>query len=110
MKKTLITATNYENYVDNGKLFVTKDTIITPGAKDCLRSSGIELVYGVQNKNDNCNCHGNFADSISSNIDKKCDVDDTIDKMVVELLVKEFNISDVSKIKSILAKVKELLC
>lgn len=109
MKKTLITATNYKKYSENGKIFVTKETIITPGAKDCLRSEGIELVYGGINQNNDCNCHGDVKKNIN-NTNEKCCVDETIDKMIVELLVKEFNISDVSTIKSILAKVKELLC
>lgn len=95
MGKKLITVGNYQEYVCGNKLFVTNEYIITAGAKDSLREAGIELVYG------NCNCEA----EVTKTKNDCCE----IEKLLVEILVKEFKITDAEQIKNIIVKVKELL-
>jgi len=47
LSKTLLRDQNVLDYVDNNQktLFVTKDMILTPGAKDLLRNQNISILY-----------------------------------------------------------------
>ena len=98
MGKKLITVGNYQEHICEDKFFVTNDMILTPGAKDKLRAQGIELVYGN---------HKNDSDKdISNNESCKCQ---TLEEKIVEVFVKDFNITDSEVIKKIVSKVKELI-
>lgn len=92
MGKKLITVRNYSEYICGDKFYVTSEMIVTPGAKDKIREAGIEIVYG--NKCDNTGCC-----SITQN--------KNLEEMVIEILVKDFGITDVELIQKILVKVKE---
>lgn len=50
MAKELITVANLDAYIrkDLGKLFITRNRLITAGAKDELRQRGVQLVYGEE--------------------------------------------------------------
>lgn len=102
MKKKLITIKNYLDYVCDGKFIVTSDMIITPGAKDKIRAANLEIIYEkekccVAHENKN-GCEGN-RNEIKSN--------EELEKKIIEILLKKFNITDVERVKVILQKVKE---
>ena len=109
MKKKLITIKNYLDYVCDGKFIVTSNMIITPGAKDKIRAANLETIYekekccvAHENKNEGTckknGCEGN-RNEIKSN--------EELEKKIIEILLKKFNITDVERVKVILKKVKE---
>lgn len=48
MAKVLLTNKNIENYIaeDKKHIYISKDIIVTPGAKDLIRNRGISMIYG----------------------------------------------------------------
>lgn len=97
MGKKLITVGNYQQYVNNGKLYMTSDYIITAGAKDTLRVEGIELVYGEVKS----------IAATGKSCNNQCFTE--IDKVLVEMLVKDFKLNDPEKIRLVVEKVKSML-
>ena len=93
MGKKLITVGNLSEYVQNNKLIIGTDIIITPGAKDKIREEGIEVTYEKS--------------CCSTRSETKKDCQD-IDKKVVEILVKNYNITDPVTVQKILSRLKEL--
>lgn len=93
MGKKLITVGNYPEYVCGDKFYVSNDMIVTPGAKDKLKAAGVEIVYGAKCSDGNCTVAQNG----------------NLDERVIEILVKDFGITDAELIKRILVKVKELV-
>lgn len=88
MSKKLITVGNVSDYISDNRIIVTENMIITPGAKDKLREYGVETVYEKKC----CNLSGK---------------DNELEKKAVEILVKDFNITDPSLIQKIITKIKE---
>ena len=100
MKKRLITVKNLSEFVQNKELVVQADMIITPGAKDMIREQGIEVRYektcGVSNSASGNEIRKNTRDC------------DDLEKKVIEILVKNYKITDSDTIRKILSKIKEL--
>ena len=98
MKKKLITIKNYLDYVCDGKFIVTSDMIITPGAKDIIRDKGIGVKY------EKCCCES--ESKMKNEIKKDCQ---NLEQKVIDIIKKEFKITDSETVQKILSKLKELL-
>lgn len=100
MKKRLITVKNLSEFVQNKELVVQADMIITPGAKDMIREQGIEVRYektcGISNSASGNEIRKNTRDC------------EDFEKKVIEILVKNYKITDSDTIRKILSKLKEL--
>ena len=94
MGKKLITVGNVSEYICDNKIVVTADMILTPGAQDKLREERIETVY------EKCCCESKECKTDEKNQD--------IEKKVVEILVKDFGITDPATVHKILSRLKEL--
>lgn len=95
MGKKLITVGNYSEHICGDKFYVTSDMIITPGAKDKIKSAGVELVYGNKCTTKECS----VTTTQNNNLDER----------LIEILVKDFGITDAELIKRILTRVKEII-
>jgi len=93
MGKRLITVKNLFEYIQDKELVVQADMIITPGAKDMIREQGI---CGVSNSASGNEIRKNTRDC------------DDLEKKVIEILVKNYKITDSDTIRKILSKIKEL--
>ena len=93
MKKRLITVKNLSEFVQNKELVVQADMIITPGARDKIREQGVEVVYEKS-----C-CEAKRKGRKDSQ---------DFEKKIVEILVKEYNITDPATVQKILSRLKEL--
>ena len=100
MGKRLITVKNLFEYVQENELVVQADMIITPGAKDMIREQGIEVRYektcGISNSASGNEIRKNTRDC------------EDLEKKVIEILVKNYKITDSDTIRKILSKIKEL--
>ncbi len=96
MSKKLITVKNYQEFVCGNQLFITKDMIVTPGAKDELRKNAVEIVYA------SCECEVKKAKEDAKN-------NASIDETIVQILVKDFKITDEEIIAGIVKRVRKLL-
>lgn len=100
MGKRLITVKNLFEYIQDKELVVQADMIITPGAKDMIREQGIEVKYektcGVSNSASGNEIRKNTRDC------------EDFEKKVIEILVKNYKITDSDTIRKILSKLKEL--
>ena len=97
MKKRLITVKNLSEFVQNKELVVQADMIITPGAKDIIREQGVEVRY-----------EKSFCESenkVKNEIKKDCG---DLERKVIEILVKDYKITDFETVQKILSKLKEL--
>lgn len=97
MKKILITKNNVEDYIENKRLIVTDNLIVSPGVFDLLRNKDIEVIYG---------------DSIGEEDKEKEDnTKDTekIEKMIKEILEKEYNLVDSTVIGNVSRSVMNAL-
>lgn len=100
MGKRLITVKNLFEYIQDKELVVQADMIITPGAKDMIREQGIEVRYEKT-----CG----MSNSASGNEIRKNTRDcEDFEKKVIEILVKNYKITDSDTIRKILSKLKEL--
>jgi len=100
MGKRLITVKNLFEYLQDKELVVQADMIITPGAKDMIREQGIEVRYektcGISNSASGNEIRKNTRDC------------EDFEKKVIEILVKNYKITDSDTIRKILSKLKEL--
>ena len=100
MGKRLITVKNLFEYIQDKELVVQADMIITPGAKDMIREQGIEVRYqktcGISNSASGNEIRKNTRDC------------EDFEKKVIEILVKNYKITDSDTIRKILSKLKEL--
>ena len=100
MGKRLITVKNLFEYIQDKELVVQADMIITPGAKDMIREQGIEVRYektcGISNSASGNEIRKNTGDC------------EDMEKKVIEILVKNYKITDSDTIRKILSKIKEL--
>ena len=97
MKKRLITVKNLSEFVQNKELVVQADMIITPGAKDIIREQGVKVRY-----------EKSFCESenkVKNEIKKDCE---DLERKVIEILVKDYKITDFETVQKILSKLKEL--
>ena len=93
MKKRLITVKNLSEFVQNKELVVQADMIITPGAKDIIREQGVEVRYEKSFCESNCEIKKDCGD---------------LERKVIEILVKDYKITDFETVQKILSKLKEL--
>ena len=93
MGKRLITVKNLFEYIQDKELVVQADMIITPGARDKIREQGVEVVYEKS-----C-CEAKSKGRKDSQ---------DFEKKIVEILVKEYNITDPATVQKILSRLKEL--
>ena len=100
MGKRLITVKNLFEYIQDKELVVQADMIITPGAKDMIREQGIEVRYEKT-----CDV-SNYASG--NEIRKNTRDCEDLEKKVIEILVKNYKITDSDTIRKILSKIKEL--
>ena len=98
MRKRLITVKNLFEYVQENELVIQADMIITPGAKDIIREQGVEIRY------EKCCCES--ESKIKNEIKKDCQ---NFEKKVIDIITKEFKITDSETVQKILSKLKELL-
>ena len=91
----MITVKNYQEFVCGNQLFITKDMIVTPGAKDELRKNAVEIVY------ESCECEVKKAKEDAKNA--------SVDETIVQILVKDFKITDEEIIAGIVKRVRKLL-
>ena len=98
MGKRLITVKNLFEYIQDKELVVQADMIITPGAKDMIREQGIEVRYektcGISNSASGNEIRKNTRDC------------EDLEKKVIEILVKNYKITDSDTIIIILYKIK----
>ena len=97
MGKRLITVKNLFEYVQENELVIQADMIITPGAKDIIRDKGIGVKY------EKCCCES--ESKIKNEIKKDCG---DLERKVIEILVKDYKITDFETVQKILSKLKEL--
>ena len=98
MRKRLITVKNLFEYVQENELVIQADMIITPGAKDIIRDKGIGVKY------EKCCCES--ESKMKNEIKKDCG---DLERKVIEILVKDYKITDSETVQKILSKLKELL-
>ena len=98
MRKRLITVKNLFEYVQENELVIQADMIITPGAKDIIRDKGIGVKY------EKCCCES--ESKMKNEIKKDCG---DLERKVIEILVKDYKITDFETVQKILSKLKELL-
>ena len=100
MGKRLITVKKLFEYIQDKELVVQAVMIITPGAKDMIREQGIEVRYektcGISNSASGNEIRKNTRDC------------EDLEKKVIEILVKNYKITDSDTIRKILSKIKEL--
>ena len=100
MGKRLITVKNLFEYIQDKELVVQADMIITPGAKDMIREQGIEVRYektcGISNSASGNEIRKNTRDC------------EDLEKKAIEILVKDYKITDPETVRKILSKLKEL--
>ena len=97
MKKRLITVKNLSEFVQNKELVVQADMIITPGAKDMIREQGVEVRF--------CESNCKSENKVKNEIKKDCG---DLERKVIEILVKDYKITDFETVQKILSKLKEL--
>ena len=97
MGKRFITVKNLFEYIQDKELVVQADMIITPGAKDIIREKGIGVKY------EKCCCES--ESKIKNEIKKDCG---DLERKVIEILVKDYKITDFETVQKILSKLKEL--
>ena len=98
MRKRLITVKNLFEYVQENELVIQADMIITPGAKDIIRDKGIGVKY------EKCCCES--ESKMKNEIKKDCQ---NLEQKVIDIIKKEFKITDSETVQKILSKLKELL-
>ena len=98
MRKRLITVKNLFEYVQENELVIQADMIITPGAKDIIREKEIGVKY------EKCCCES--ESKMKNEIKKDCQ---NFEKKVIDIITKEFKITDSETVQKILSKLKELL-
>ena len=98
--KKLITKNNFQEFISelDDKIYITKDMMLTPGAKDILRNKGIII------------CFGERSDNKKSDIKSKEDCDEIsisnnvhnsdIINVITKILTNEYGITDTSILKS----------
>ena len=101
MKKRLITVKNLSEFVQNKELVVQADMIITPGAKDIIREQGVEIRYEKSFCESNCESEN----KVKNEIKKDCG---DLERKVIDIITKEFKITDSETVQKILSKLKEL--
>lgn len=101
MKKRLITVKNLSEFVQNKELVVQADMIITPGAKDIIREQGVKIRYEKSFCESNCESEN----KVKNEIKKDCG---DLERKVIEILVKDYKITDFETVQKILSKLKEL--
>ena len=101
MKKRLITVKNLSEFVQNKELVVQADMIITPGAKDILMEHRVEVRYEKSFCESNCESEN----KVKNEIKKDCG---DLERKVIEILVKDYKITDFETVQKILSKLKEL--
>ena len=101
MKKRLITVKNLSEFVQNKELVVQADMIITPGAKDMIREQGVEVRYEKSFCESNCESEN----KVKNEIKKDCG---DLERKVIDIITKEFKITDSETVQKILSKLKEL--
>ena len=95
MKKRLITVKNLSEFVQNKELVVQADMIITPGEQ------GVEVRYEKSFCESNCKSEN----KVKNEIKKDCG---DLERKVIEILVKDYKITDFETVQKILSKLKEL--
>lgn len=83
MSKKLILGSNVQEYICGDKLYVEKDMILTPGAKDYCKERNITLVYGEPETKEPV---------------------ETLREKVTRILKNDFNIVDENLVNTILRK------
>ena len=101
MKKRLMTVKNLSEFVQNKELVVQADMIITPGAKDIIREQGVKVRYEKSFCESNCESEN----KVKNEIKKDCE---DLERKVIEILVKDYKITDFETVQKILSKLKEL--
>ena len=101
MGKRLITVKNLFEYIQDKELVVQADMIITPGAKDIIREQGVEVRYEKSFCESNCESEN----KVKNEIKKDCE---DLERKVIEILVKDYKITDFETVQKILSKLKEL--
>lgn len=97
MKKILITKNNVEDYIENKRLIVTDNLIVSPGVFDLLRNKDIEVIYG-----------DSIGEEDKEKEDKTKDTE-KIEKMIKEILEKEYNLVDSTVIGNVSRSVMNAL-
>ncbi|MCG8616682.1 MAG: hypothetical protein MI802_10735 [Desulfobacterales bacterium] len=89
MKKILIGAHNLEKFLKGNTLCLSKEHILSPGARDAARNRGISIIYG------NAPC----ADKTGSENREE------LSRRIVTLLRTDFNLTDPEVIKNVTLEV-----
>ncbi|WP_026894210.1 hypothetical protein [Clostridiisalibacter paucivorans] len=81
MGKVLLTKKNINQYVSKGdeKIYIGKDMILTPGAKDIIRNMGLTIVYGEKPEEKDCDY---------------CFDPEIVKKDILKMLKEDYGISD----------------
>lgn len=88
MAKKLVSEKGVEALVVDGTFYMDGTMILTPGAKDVLRSKGVTIAYGPRPE-------------ISEN--------DSLEATVAALLKREYGISDEAQVKAVSSKVLDMI-
>lgn len=107
ISKKLITKSNCEGYISaiDGKIYISKDMVLTPGAKDVMRNKGIVICYGEARK-EKIKCDDIKSVQLEN---KKVDDEKKITEDIVRLLRFEYKITDVNVIQKVVQKVFDSL-
>ncbi|MCH5277380.1 MAG: hypothetical protein J1E80_06045 [Desulfovibrionaceae bacterium] len=109
MAKELITVANLDAYVrkDLGKLFITPNRLITAGAKDELRSRGVQLVYGDEPApvQPAAPCQGVCGVSRAGSAPAGVDTLKRLAVIVVAILREQYGIRDEKELESLAVKI-----
>lgn len=107
MSKILLTLDNISNYIENDKLNMEKNMILSSSVKDYLAEKNIEIVYkkACESK-ENCNCEVKKTSVEKENLDiaKK---EETLIQKIERILKDEYKISDKRVAELILKKINQ---
>lgn len=112
MSKQLVKESNFMNFVRGSELLMTRDMILTPGAKDACRKAQITIVYGserpasdVQKKAPETAPENSVADAMTEinrgNL--------PLEHQIMQMLRKEYGIKKEEDVQRLTKRILEIL-
>ncbi|MEH0022825.1 MAG: hypothetical protein V6Z89_24485 [Desulfobacter sp.] len=108
MKKTLIGTHNLENFIQEGKLCLGPEHILSPGARDTARNRGVTIAYGTPDRG----CARDNGPAVKHpepepGKEKAADevAREALSRRIITLLKTEFNLDDPEAVRDVTLKV-----
>lgn len=104
--KQLITKKNFQEFISSvdKKIYITKEMILTPGAKDEIRNLGIVICFDVKPEKIISQID-NVVATKADKVDEKSIDESKIANEIVMLLTSQYHITDVDMIGKVVAQI-----